>query len=90
MNLNTLNGIACFVHYGLALFCVIYFSNLNKNHPNSSIKGIELSIRDHKLAVTDISSQCVSSPNTYCNPDGTGYAVLLNSIGVSTPSIQTP
>lgn len=89
MNLKTLNLIACAVHYGLALFCILYFSNLNKTHPNAYIKGIELSIRDHKLAVTDIPSQCVSSVNTYCNNDGTGYSVQLNSVGISTPSIQT-
>ena len=77
------------VHYAFAIFCIWYFTRVNTDHPNQSIKGIELSVRDHVLAVTEIQTNCVSDHNVYCNPNGTGYSVRLDSVEVYTPNIKT-
>jgi Heliorhodopsin len=89
MNLKTLNLIACIIHFGLAILCIIYFSINNSAHPNQTIKGVELSVRDHTLEITDISSNCIVNDYTNCNSDGTGYSVAMKSVPVYTVDNRT-
>ena len=78
MSLRQLNLSAAILHYSLAVGFSIYFNNINKKYGNKKIKGVELSTRDHKLVLSDISEGCTSTTReeekeghvVYCNTEG--------------------
>jgi len=54
MSLRTLNLSASILHYVLAVGFSGYFVYVNKKYPNSSVQGVELSMRDHTLHIDRI------------------------------------
>jgi hypothetical protein len=67
-SLNSLNLAAAIMHFLLAIGFSGYFVYMNNTYPNQSIQGVELSMRDHVLELSDISG--CTPPNTYCDSTG--------------------
>ena len=51
-SLRYFNLILFLIHLLLAISFSVYFSSINKKYKNNPVRGIELSIRDHELAIT--------------------------------------
>lgn len=75
-SLNSLNLSAAIMHFILAIGFSIYFAILNNKYENTSIQGVELSIRDHGLSLTE-------TKGIPCNNDATKYCISGNTPCVS-------
>ena len=53
MSLRQLNLSAAILHYCLAISFSVYFSHINKKYGNDPVRGVELSMRDHTVKITD-------------------------------------
>jgi hypothetical protein len=49
MNVKQYNLILAFIHLILGIGLIVYFKKMNDQYPNDTIKGVELSIRNHRL-----------------------------------------
>lgn len=53
VSLKTLNASAAITHYGLAIGFGAYFNYINNKYPGTDVRGLELSVRDHALNLTN-------------------------------------
>lgn len=74
LSLDCLNLSAAIMHFVLAISFIIYFAIINNKFDNTSIQGIELSIRDHDLQLIYLDNgTCQQSDDlTYCDASGNG------------------
>lgn len=89
MSLSTLNKWAAILHYGLAVVFYFYFGYINNKYPNNSVRGVELTMRDHNLDVERIIGNCVEDDTTICDASGNGFRSGWISGTTATVDIKT-
>lgn len=77
-----MNLIAAILHFGLALFFVVFFIRLNQAYPRHPLPGAELSVKDHTLDLeTDVSGSLIinwTSTNVTTVPVTTLQIMLIS------------
>ena len=89
MSLPTLNKWASILHYSLAIGFASYFGYINNKYPNNSVKGVELSIRDHNFGIESLSGECKEDDTTVCDSSGNAFRSTWVSANTQTVDIKT-
>jgi hypothetical protein len=89
MSLSTLNKWASILHYSLAIGFASYFRYVNNKYPNNSVRGIELSVRDHNLGIESITGECKEDDDTICDPSGNAFRSTWVSANTRTIDVKT-